>query len=33
MTVLKEIGLSEKVNSLTDACEFYDRIYHATGII
>jgi hypothetical protein len=33
--VLEEVGLSEKVNnmSLTDACEFYGRIYHAAGII
>ena len=32
--VLEENGLSEKVNkmSLTDACEFYNRIYHAVGI-
>lgn len=33
--VLEEVGLSEKINkmSLTDACEFYSRIYHAAGII
>ena len=33
--VLKEVGLSEKINkmSLTDACGFYGRIYHAAGII
>jgi hypothetical protein len=32
--VLEEEGLSEKVNemSLTDACEFYNRIYYAAGI-
>ena len=32
--VLDEVGLSEKVKkmSLTDACEFYGRIYHAAGI-
>ena len=33
--VLEEVGLSEKINkmSLTDACEFYGRIYHAARII